>query len=151
MSATWKAALGILLVFALGCVSGALSTSVFFRNEVLTLQRNPEEVARILENRFTRHLDVDSSQHAQIHQILLDYLQSRRQLNGQIQPQMQALNQQMIGQIKSVLRPDQVAGFKDNITQLRRRMARSAFRPPEMNADQPAVGNGSATNAAPVP
>jgi hypothetical protein len=146
MTSTWKAAAGIILIFVFGCISGALSTSLFLHNEVLMLDRNPSEVADILESRFTRHLGLDQAQHAQIHDILMSYLQQRRALMARMQPELQENNRQMLAQIRSVLHPDQMAGFKDNLVQLRRRLAGAAFRPPEMGPS----GTIGTTNAAPA-
>ena len=150
MTSTWKAALGILLVFVFGCISGGLSASLFLRHEVLALERDPSEVARILENRLTHHLDLDPAQHRQIHDILMTYLQQRQNLLKQVQPQMKVLNLQMIGQIRSVLRPDQVAGFHDNVEQLRRRLANAAVHPPEAEVGASETTNAPSTNAAPI-
>ena len=150
MTSTWKAAAGILLVFVFGCISGALSTSLYFRNEVLSLERSPSEVADVMETRFTRHLGLDPDQHQQIHRILMEFLKARKQLMTQIQPELQANNRQMLAQIRGVLHPDQLAGFKENVEQLRRRMAKAAGRPPEAEVGAPEPTNAPSTNGAPA-
>jgi hypothetical protein len=147
MSSTWKAAIGIFLVFALGCLSGALSTSIFFQQDAVRIQRNPEQAAAILEGHLTRRLDLDADQQAQIRQILTDYLKDRRRVQQQVQPEMQALNAQMMRQIRSVLHPDQLGLFRDNVADLRRRLAHTALRPAPP-AD-PMPDSAPATNARP--
>jgi hypothetical protein len=151
MISTWKAAAGIFLVFVFGCISGALSTSLYYRNEVLSLERSPSEVADVMENRFAHHLGLDPDQHQQIHRILTEFLRQRKQLMTQIQPELQANNRQMLAQIRSVLRPDQMAGFHDNVEQLRRRMAKAAGQPPDAEVGAPEPTNAPSTNAAPIP
>jgi hypothetical protein len=149
---TWKAAAGIVLIFVFGCVSGALSTSLYFRNEVLSLERSPSEVADILENRFTHHLGLDPGQHQQVHRILMEYLKARRQVMTQVQPELQENNRQMLVQIRGILHPDQLAGFQDNLGQLRRSLSRSPYRPPELGPSG-TIGtpaSDGSTNAAPV-
>ena len=141
MTSTWKAAVGIFLIFVFGCISGALSTSLYYRNEVLSLERSPSEVASIMENRFTHHLGLDPDQRQQIHGILMTYLQQRHELTKQIQPQMQVLNRQMLAQVRSVLRPDQVEGFRQNVEELGRRMAKAAFPPPGVELGVPETTN----------
>jgi hypothetical protein len=147
MTSTWKAATGILLVFLFGCISGGLSTSLYYRNEVLTLEHSPSEVADILQNRFTRHLGLDPEQRQEVHRILIAYVKERRQLSATLQPQMQVLNQQMVGQIRSVLKPEQLSGFQENMAQLRRRLAKTAVR----SADEAGAPVDASTNAAPIP
>jgi hypothetical protein len=154
-TSTWKAAVGIFLVFLFGCISGGLSTSLYYRNEVLTLEHSPSEVADILENRFTHHLGLEPAQHQEIHRILVAYVKARRQLSATLQPQMQTLNQQMLGQVRSVLKPEQLDGFQENMAQLRRRLAKAAARPEEIGLTEPggtnaAPADASATNAAPI-
>ena len=157
MISTWRAAAGILLVFVFGCVSGGLSTSLYFRNEVLSLERSPSEVADILQNRFTHHLGLDPDQREQVHRILMDYLRDRKQLTATLQPQMKVLNQDMIGRIQGVLHPDQVDGFQDNLAELRRTLAHTPYRPPEMapastlGGVNAAPDGNAATNATPLP
>jgi hypothetical protein len=146
MSSTWKAAVGILLVFALGCVSGALSASIFFQQDSLRIQRNPEQAAAVLERHLTRRLDLDAGQQTQIRQILADYLKNRRQVQQQVQPEMQALNMQMMRQIRSVLHPDQLGPFHDNVADLRRRLAHVSLRPAP---PEPMPDSTPATNSAP--
>jgi hypothetical protein len=113
-------------------------------------------VADILENRFTRHLGLEPAQHQEIHRILVEYVKARRQLSATLQPQMQVLNQQMLGQVRSVLKPEQLGGFQENVAQLRRRLAKSALRPGEIGAAEQdgtnaAPADGATTNAAPIP
>ena len=153
MSNTWKAAIGILLVFLLGCAAGALSASVFFHHSMaLLLQRDPNATANALEKRLTHQIDLAPDQHDEIHRILMDYLKSRKQLQAQIQPEIQALNLQTFQQIRSVLRPDQVPRFHDNVVAFRRRLARAMFQnpPPAGSAAVPESTPLSGTNAPPA-
>jgi hypothetical protein len=129
MRSSWKAAFGIFLIFGLGCLSGALSTSVYFHENLdLLTQRNPGASAEAIETRLTHHLKIDAQQREQIHGILMDYVKQRRQFQARIQPDVQALNVQMIRQVRAALHPDQLAGFHQNITELRGRLARAGVR-----------------------
>jgi hypothetical protein len=159
MGSSWKAAFGILLVFILGCVSGSLSTSVYFHQypERLLL-RSPAATADSVENRLTRHLDLDANQRTQIHQFLMAYLQDRKKLQTRLQPDIQDLNIQMVVQIRSVLHPDQMESFHQNVIEFRRRVAKAAFRPGAMEEmsdgsflTNAPVGLPPATNAAGTP
>jgi hypothetical protein len=157
MSSSWKAVLGIVLVFAFGVVSGVLSTAGYFhRKAALFFQGNPGVIADAAQGYFTHDIDLDANQKARIHQLLLDDIAERRKLQSRIQPDLQALNVQLVQQIREVMRPDQVGRFKENVTELRRRLARLAFHGAAADGKTPLSKTGSnattnSTSAAPAP
>lgn len=144
MTNHWKAVFGVILVFIFGCLFGALGTSVFFYHRTTEfLQRGPEGVAELLERRMTHNLALDANQRQQIHAYFMENVGQRKQLQFQIQPQIQMLNRQTLQQINAVLRPDQRELFRENLTQFRQRFGKSPFNP---NA-----GNQSAAPLGPTP
>ena len=130
MTSHWKAVLGIVLVFLFGCASGWLSRSMVAYHQTSTfLQRGPEGVAKLLERRMTHDLDLDANQQQQIHACFMENVNQRRQLQLQIQPQIQLLNRQTLQQINAVLRPDQRERFQANLVEFRQRFGKSPFNP----------------------
>ena len=143
MTSHWKAVLGVILVFIFGCLSGTLATSVFFYHRTTEfLQRSPEGMADLLERRMTHNLGLDANQQQQIHTCFMENVAQRKQLQLQIQPQVQMINRQTLQQIDAVLRPDQRERFHENLVQFRKRFGKSPFNPNAGN--QPVLPPGSA-------
>jgi hypothetical protein len=148
MNKTWKAILGVILIFILGWLTGALCGSLYVRHRVLDIvQRGPEAVAGILEQRMTRNLDLDATQKDQIHGFILANLQQRKLLQAQVQPQVQVANRETLKEINSVLRPDQQQKLHENLVEFRQRFGKSPFNP---NADVPTDGTATPANPAPA-
>jgi hypothetical protein len=130
MTSHWKAILGIILVFIFGCLFGALATSAFFYHRTAEfLQRGPEGMADLLERRMTRNLGLNEDQQRQIHACFMNNADARRELQVQIQPQIQTLNREMLQQINAILRPDQQERFHENLVRFRQRFGKSPFNP----------------------
>lgn len=158
MTSQWKAVCGVMLVFIFGCISGWIGASlVDYRQTTQFLQGGPEAVAKLLEMRMTRNLNLDEKQKQQIHQYFMDNLVQRRQLQMQIQPEVQMVNRETFQDINAILRPDQQKIFRQNITLFRQRTGKSAFNPnpgiqPSPNATPNVTGSGAGTtNPAPAP
>jgi hypothetical protein len=153
MNKTWKAILGVILVFILGWLTGALCGSLYVRHRILDLvHRGPEAMAEVLEQRMTRNLDLDANQKSQIHGFVLENLQQRKELQAQVQPQVQIANRQTLREINSVLSPDQQQRLHQNLVEFRQRFGKSPFNP---NVDAPTDGgtppaNPASTNEAPA-
>jgi hypothetical protein len=139
MKTTWKAVLGVILIFVLGCVFGAIGTSLIVRHRVLQIVRGgPEAMAELLERRTTRNLDLNTDQKAQIHALVLKNLQDRKQLQMQIQPQVQSENRETLKAIDAVLKPEQVQRFHDNLLEFKMRLGRNPLNPGPEGQSAPA-------------
>jgi hypothetical protein len=137
MSKTWKAVLGVILIYIFGCFSGAVSTSIFFHHKMLEFLKHPgvAELA-VLEKQLTGNLGLDDDQKKQVHACFLENLEQRKELQKQIQPQVQALNRQTRQEITAILHPGQVELFNQNIEKFRKRWAPTAFN---QNAENPSA------------
>ena len=128
MSKTWKAIIGVILIYIFGCVSGAVCTSIFAHRALIAFLQHPAVAAsKALENRLTGNLHLDPNQRLQVDGFFLDNLQQRRELQKQIHPQIQALNTQTVQQILTILRPDQKDLFHHNIDTFRQNLGATAF------------------------
>jgi hypothetical protein len=122
MSKTWKAVFGVILIYLLGCLSGAVATSIFFHHKMLGFLHHPGVVlSAVLEKRLTGNLGLDASQKQQVHAYFAENLQHRKELQKEIQPQVQALNRQTIKQVAAILHPGQAQLFHETIEKLRKR------------------------------
>jgi hypothetical protein len=151
MDKTWKAVIGVILIFILGWFGGAATTLVIARHKALMLlQRDPEPLARLLERMTTRNLGLDDNQKTHLHDLFVENLRQRMDLQKQIQPQVKALNGQTLREINALLTPDQQEHFHDNLVMFKQRFGRNPFN---VSADDPSAlpappqNPGSVTNA----
>jgi hypothetical protein len=122
MNATWKAVLGIVLIFVIGCICGALTASlVIGHRAAMIAQAGPPTWAKLIEPRLTRGMDIDDTQKQQIYDALVKNLQARVSLRKELAPRVQELNKQTLAEIDAVLKPDQQQKFLDNYSQFRAR------------------------------
>jgi hypothetical protein len=148
MSSSWRAFLGVGLVFLLGVLAGSLITAVHFKHRAtLFFQRGTPAYVELLERSLTRGMTLDDAQRQQIHDSFLQNIEGRKKLQAQIQPQVRELNQETMQQIRSILRPDQVATFQENLAAFRRRFGQAAATARDM--DQPAEASQPVGNPAP--
>jgi hypothetical protein len=122
----WKSTLGVMLVFALGCLAGAfLCLAVVHHRVVDMLQKGSPAYEEFLEKNLSRGLHLDPDQREQFHEALVANIKARKkiqeQVQPQIQPQIQAVNEQTRQQIKDILKPEQLAALRHNLEEFRRR------------------------------
>jgi hypothetical protein len=145
MSGYGRACLGVILVFALGCLCGGLGTSVYDHHRTTVLfQKGSAAYLEALQARLTDNLNLDADQKQQVYRIMVDNLSKRKRIQNRIQPALQMVNYQLISQVQSVLRPDQLQLFRQNLGKVHRY---STFSGAPMPAPPPAP---AATNAAPA-
>jgi hypothetical protein len=153
MSNTWKAAIGVILIFILGWFGGALTTLVITHHRMLLMiQHDPAPLAKLLERQTTRNLDIDDQQRAKLHTIFLENLKARAALQKQIQPEVKEANKLTLQQINAVLTPVQEQRFQENLVRFKERFGRNPFNVGSENdapapASPPPADLGSATNA----
>ncbi len=144
MSKTWKAVLGVILIFIFGWVSGAISASLIIRHKTLAVMRGgPAAAVQAFERRMTRNLDLDANQTQQVDEAFLKNLNQRLELQKTIQPQIRALNQETLAKLNTVLKPEQKTTFLENIAEFRQRFGKTPFNPG--GQDQPASAAPNAT------
>ncbi|MCE0482882.1 MAG: hypothetical protein LV479_01435 [Methylacidiphilales bacterium] len=149
MTTTWKAVLGIVLIFIFGFVCGITSTSIYAHRKMVEFLQHPAlTVSNTLERRLTHNLNLDSDQKQRIHELFLANLDQRKQLQEQIQPQVRVLNRQTFMEINSVLRPDQREQFHQNLAQIRRRFGPAL---PDESTNQIGAGSPNSVPATAAP
>jgi len=141
MNKTWKAVIGIILIFIFGWVSGAISASLIIRHKTLeALRGGPAAMVQAgvqaFEQRMTRNLNLDANQKQQVHDAFLKYLNQRLELQKTIQPQVRIMNQETFAEVNAVLKPEQQKTFLENIAEFRKRFGKNVINPAQEN--QPA-------------
>jgi hypothetical protein len=151
MNPTWKAAIGVILIFILGWFGGALSTLIIGGHKLQQLTHNPEAMAVMLERQTTRGIKLDDGQKAQIHQLLLKNIRERTQLQKQIQPQVWVYNRETVAAINTLLTSDQQQKFQDNLLLFKAHFGRDPLNTgPDENAAAPTPPTATASSNAAV-
>jgi hypothetical protein len=150
MNPTWKAVIGVILIFILGWFGGAVTTLLIAKHKIQTIQRNPDALAVVLERQTARNLGLDADKKQQLHGVFVQYIRQRLELQRQIQPQVRALNAQTLQQIDGLLTVDQQQEFHDNLILFKERFGRNPFN--VGTEEKPAAIDtvGAGTNAPPA-
>jgi hypothetical protein len=147
MSPTWKAALGVIVIFILGWVGGSMTTLIISHHKILALsQGNSQALTALLERQMTRGLKLDDGQRAKLHDLLLENVRQRKELQRQVQPQVWTCNRQTMDAINALLTPEQRQKFEDNLLFFKARFGRNPLNTGPEESAPSAVG--SSTNAA---
>lgn len=122
MNTTWKAVVGIILIFAFGCVCGAITASLVIGHRAVSIaQAGPATWAKIIEPRLIRGIDLDETQKKQVYDALVKNLQQRVALRRELAPRVQEINKQTLAEIDTILKPDQQQVFLDNYSKFKGR------------------------------
>ena len=129
----WKAILGVLAVFVLGTLAGALVTHRIYQRRIHTFFRGGPAATEMIVRRMNGQLDLTPAQRVQVETIVRNSRQKLRETRQQIDPQMRALFQDMDQRIREILTPEQRAKF-DKLTAERQAKWQHFRSPP---ADRP--------------
>ena len=142
MSNTWKAVIGVVLIFVFGWMAGAISASLYIQHKTqAVLQGGPATLAKAVERRLTRGLDLDANQKQQIYDSFVKNITQRIELQKTIQPQIRTLNQETFAEVNTVLKPEQQKKFRENVEQFRDRFGKNPFNPGTNQAAGPATND----------
>ena len=123
-----KAFLGVLAVFVLGTLAGALVTHRIYQRRIHAFLRGGPAATEMIVRRMNWQLDLTPAQRAQVETIVRDSRQKLREARQQIDPQMRALFQDMDQRIREVLTPEQRVKFDKLMAE--RQAKWQHFRPP---------------------
>lgn len=157
MNPTWKAAIGVILIFILGWFGGVLSTWIFVHHKTIAAAKGGSvAMAAMLDRQMTRGLKLDADQKAKVYAIFLENLKKRTQLQNTIQPQVWTINQQTMQAIKGMLTAGQQEKFQDNLLRFEANFGRDPLKTgPDKSATdlapQTASTNTNTSLAAPPP
>jgi hypothetical protein len=142
----WKSTLAVMLVFALGVAAGLFLGFIVMHQHVnAALRHDSPAYEQLLERRLSRNLHLDDGQRERFHQALMTNIEQRKQLQLQLQPQMQTLNQETRRELRSILNAQQLAIFRQNMEDFRRR-----FGGPSLGFRGAEPAAGSTNNVMPI-
>jgi Spy/CpxP family protein refolding chaperone len=105
---SWKFKLGIVAVFALGVVVGAVAAGTYLRMRAFDFSySHPDQAVGHIMKRLDRELNLSDNQRKKIEPIVLDSFTKMRAMRYRLTPEVEALVDQTAMQIKQHLDPEQ--------------------------------------------
>ena len=114
----WKAIAGVVLVFILGALAGAIVAHRVCHHRIESILTGGSEVRReMIVHRMTHRLDLDDSQRRQLDTIMNETHTQVAAARRQIQPQVDEIISRSQDKVRAILRPDQRDKFEKFIAE----------------------------------
>jgi Spy/CpxP family protein refolding chaperone len=120
----WKAIAGVVLVFILGGLAGALGTMCICRHGDGLMWGRPHAYGEAVVRRLDHELKLSAEQKKQVEVIVNDARAEIKGLREQAQPKIDAIFEQAVSRVSAVLSPEQKAKFEKFVEKKRERMKR---------------------------
>ena len=110
-----KAALGVLLIFSLGVLAGALGANVYFkyRMERLFSKSEPPPVVHLFMQRLEGKLDLTETQRREIEAIVRQSHRELKNVRSKYRPEIEAIMNDTFAEIEQKLDLDQRRRFEE--------------------------------------
>lgn len=117
-----KLATGIVLIFALGLLTGALGSGLYFKYRIEQFRdAGPETRRGMLMDRLTRRLDLTPDQQQQVAAIFDEMRDELSALREKHRPDLQRIKEEGHARIRAILNDDQKRQFDEMIEHLQQR------------------------------
>jgi Spy/CpxP family protein refolding chaperone len=125
-----KATTGIVLIFALGVLSGVLGADMYYKNRIERFREaGPPARREMLMERLTRRLDLTPQQQEKVAAVFQEMREDLFALRARHEPELDEIRARSNARIKAVLNADQQKRFDEMIERLKqRRRDREAAR-----------------------
>jgi len=121
----WKAVAGVMLVFALGALSGALVAHRFCQHRFENMMHGgPKAVGDFIVKKLGHELDLDQSQKDEVSKIVSEAHSEMDALKKQFRPQMDAIINKSEDRVRAILKPEQRERFEKFVKEREERMER---------------------------
>ncbi len=118
----WKAILGVIGIFVLGALAGALLTHRLYMNRVRALARGEAVVpAETIARRIGQRLGLTAEQRARLVPLIADTRQRLNRIRADTEPQVREAFQELEGRIRPLLTPEQQTQFDKLLAEFNRR------------------------------
>lgn len=118
----FKLVTGIVLLFALGVLTGVLGANMYFKYRFERFRdAGPTARKELLMERFTRRLDLTPQQQEKISVIFEEMREGLFALRTKHQPELEEIRARSHARIKAILNPDQQEKFDEMIERLKQR------------------------------
>ncbi len=119
---SWKFKLGILAVFALGVVVGAVAAGTYYRMRAVEFGfSRPDQAVGHIMKRLDRELKLSDDQHKQIEPIVLESFTKMRALRSRLTPEVESLMNETAKLIKQHLDPVQQSKLDEHNAEVMKR------------------------------
>jgi hypothetical protein len=107
-----RISLGLVLVFAAGFASGALSDRLYSARTVEADNSRPQQFRNRYLDEMTQRLQLDAGQRKQVEQIMEESRRQYSQLREQYRPSMKKIHDEQAQQVRGLLRQPQAAEYE---------------------------------------
>ena len=124
-----KLATGIILIFALGVLTGMLGSGMYFKQRIEHFhETGPQARKEMLMKRLTHRLELTPQQQEQIAGIFDDMREQLFSLRSRHKPDLERIREQGHARIKDILSPEQQKQFDEMTARMKKR--RHGKKPP---------------------
>jgi hypothetical protein len=117
---TGKVIVGVIFVFVLGLIAGALVTRQVYRHRIdQFIEGGPQAVAEFIVERLTHELKLDGAQREHLRTIVEKARSEIREVRRQIKPHIDEIRDHAVNEIRSMLKPEQVQKFNELVAERR--------------------------------
>ena len=117
-----KAITGIVLIFALGVLSGVLGNDMYYKNRIERFREaGPPARREMFMKRLARRLDLTQQQQEKVSEIFAEMREELFALRTKHQPELAEIRARSHARIKAVLNADQQEKFDEMIERLKQR------------------------------
>jgi hypothetical protein len=121
----WKAIIGVVLVFVLGALSGAIVSHGVYRHKVDALIYGGHEARRAeIVERMSCRLKLDRDQRAKLESIMKDTHKEMLEARRPIEPRIDEILARTETRVREILRPDQMDAFNKFVAEKKARIER---------------------------
>ena len=123
----FKLATGIILIFALGVLTGVLGSGMYFKQRVENFREaGPPARKEMLMKRLTRRLELTPPQQEKVAVIFEEMREQLFSLRTKHRPELERIREEGHARIKAILLPEQQKQFDEMMARLKERRHRKA-------------------------
>lgn len=118
----WKTIVSVILIFALGALSGAIVTHRIYRQRMENIIRDdPKAMRELMVQRLNNKLNLDAAQLEQVRAIAKETHAEMKSVRKKIRPEIEEVLSRSQAKIRAILRPDQLEKYDQILSERRKR------------------------------
>jgi ATP-dependent Zn protease len=118
----WKTIISIILIFALGALSGAIATHKIYRQKMENIIRDePRAMREMMVQRLNSKLNLDAVQLEQVRAIVTETHAEMKSVRKKIRPEIEEVLSRSQAKIRAILRPEQLEKYDQILSERRKR------------------------------
>ena len=121
MKKNWKAIAGVVLVFVLGALSGALVSHRVCMHRMENFERGGPQMVDSIVRHLSHKLDLDQAQREEFRKIVTGTQTEMHAVRQTVKPQLEAILDKAHEKVRAILRPDQRERFEKFVAEHKER------------------------------